>query len=57
LIKILCMKWNWIIIALALFGVFFIMARIANRNRKDKKSLMREIENDYQVPKVNEPKI
>ena len=57
MIKILCMKWNWIIIALALFGVFFIMARIANRNRKDKKSLMREIENDYQVPKVNEPKI
>ncbi len=51
------MKWSWILTTFALFVAFFIVVWIVNRNRKDRKSLIQEIENDYQVPKVNEPKI
>jgi hypothetical protein len=51
------MKWNWIIIAFALFAAFCIVVWIAKRNQKDKKSLVQELDNDYKVPKENEPQI
>jgi hypothetical protein len=57
LIKIHCMKWNWLIIALLISVVLLLAAWIAKQNQKDKKSLVQELDNDYQVPKENEPQI
>ena len=50
------MKWNWIINTLAVFAAILIGIWIAIQNKKDKRSLIRELDNDYLVPKENEPK-
>ena len=51
------MKWNWIIIALAIFAAILLGIWIVKRNKKFKRSRVRKLENGYGKLKVDEPQI
>jgi hypothetical protein len=51
------MTWKWTIIALTIFAAILIGTWIAKRNKKDRRSLVRELDSDYRKQKVDEPQI
>lgn len=51
------MKWNWIFLSLVIFAAIWLGIWIARQNKKDKRSLIRELDNDFRMPKEDEPQI
>jgi len=56
-LKIDFMLKNLLLISIVVFAAILLIFFLIKENQKDKKTLVKTLNNDYQQPKVNEPEI